>query len=441
MCAYHKICGNILLYLDAPRSCTKKCTYSHSISEHLGNKNDYFILYEQNNMNLEYNDFLIWLDLRNANRKEIIGCSKSELHKLENRSQFNSVVKAQLCFFNQLLNIETNIHLQLEKCQKSIEIETEIVDEICSLHSRLCLLEKSYKDELSARRKILENIHDLNESSKKLSGKFRKNFDNHLSNISQTEKNLQWLKNAIDNYTNGKIISESGCGSGGNANVYLKIIQCNNSLNDKIKVAEKKTLSSEITLIQQEHSNRLLIKNRYCEGIFTLIGLFGNRMVMKYYNCTLRELTSKLPDFENRQKMMPIILSKLIKGLEKIHELQYYHADIKPENILINYEEDHLSEICLGDLGSMVKFNKYSRTTIGYCAPEYENHIFGSCGDIYALGKCMIEFLDNKFYHHIIGPENVSISYIHHDLLCGMINNNHVERFTLHQITNILSIN
>ena len=113
---------------------------------------------------------------------------------------------------------------------------------------------------------------------------------------------------------------------------------------------------------------------------------------------------------KNNYQLTKLIISQIILALEFMHNNDFVHLDIKPENILIN----KFGYIKIVDLGFARRLNKNIKNeyhilyrndkiegTIEYLSPEMLRKYYGKCSDIWALGILLIELSHDKpiFYN------------------------------------------
>lgn len=57
-----------------------------------------------------------------------------------------------------------------------------------------------------------------------------------------------------------------------------------------------------------------------------------------------RELFSNPPAHQNRQRLMANVMLQLVDAIEYCHQKGVYHCDLKPENIMVQYNRDHVRD-------------------------------------------------------------------------------------------------
>jgi len=108
------------------------------------------------------------------------------------------------------------------------------------------------------------------------------------------------------------------------------------------------------------------------------------------------------------------ILLQVLDGLEAVHAAGYVHADLKPENVLVDYadvfdpedpEQVDLSKlkVCLCDLGSAYKLSQKRHDPYGhtlcFAAPEVvtnDGRLIGTPVDVFSYGAFYVEVLTEQ---------------------------------------------
>ena len=126
--------------------------------------------------------------------------------------------------------------------------------------------------------------------------------------------------------------------------------------------------------------------------------------------CIIREWIDGLPldkyveKGKTSQTKIPNILIELCEGLNYLHRHQIVHGDLRPSNVLITNEGDHLKLIDFGFSDSPEYANmKLTGGTVEFASPEQKGETDYSVGyksDLYSLGK-VIEKLPLKKSHKL----------------------------------------
>lgn len=126
--------------------------------------------------------------------------------------------------------------------------------------------------------------------------------------------------------------------------------------------------------------------------------------------CIIREWIDGVPldkyveKGKTSQTKIPNILIELCEGLNYLHRHQIVHGDLRPSNVLITNEGDHLKLIDFGFSDSPEYANmKLTGGTVEFASPEQKGETDYSVGyksDLYSLGK-VIEKLPLKKSHKL----------------------------------------
>ena len=188
-------------------------------------------------------------------------------------------------------------------------------------------------------------------------------------------------------------------GDGGFANVSLYESLDDTSIKRAIKIIDLNKV--DYKKVRSEVENMKKIKF----GIPKIIELFKEKnkayIVQEYIQgITLREYMNKP---ENINEELIINWMKEISDIMiHIHNKNLIHSDLKPENIMIDFESDNRIKII--DLGISINEGELaSGKTVRYCSPEQLAGVATVKSDIYSFGITIFELLFNEI------PEKISV--------------------------------
>jgi len=159
----------------------------------------------------------------------------------------------------------------------------------------------------------------------------------------------------------------------------------------------KKEIKIMRKLSESPHIADILYSNLEDATPYYIMEFYENGSLNNFYKEKLKG------NFELQQK----IFLGMIEGIEEIHSQNKFHRDIKPDNFLVDDDEN----ILVSDFGLSVDLNSSSiritKTaeaygTDGYYPPELIENIgsfkyFDKRSDIYMLGKSFYALLSNNF--------------------------------------------
>ena len=123
----------------------------------------------------------------------------------------------------------------------------------------------------------------------------------------------------------------------------------------------------------------------------------GYELVMEYVEGrTLSEFLKENPTLKTRKR----IFSELLAAVAYLHQRRIIHNDLKPDNILISRNGDHVKLIDFGLSDDDTHFElKTLGFTDGFAAPELRDDRNSSVrSDIYSLGKIMHFIFGNRYF-------------------------------------------
>ncbi len=197
----------------------------------------------------------------------------------------------------------------------------------------------------------------------------------------------------------------------------LKVCKNKNKINEEgIVLLANKKFNKEILIAKQfaetEYKNNFITFS--CDGFALLHNTQGTKTtnhscyVMDIADQTLEEYLCESVECDDEREILPKI-KELAKTLKLLHEKNYVHRDIKPQNILV-----HGKLFKLADFG-MVEQENTSCTKTGpkyWPTPELLNmcdedvHCSGKQTDVFMVG-CILYFIFTKKYP--VGNINIDL--------------------------------
>ena len=157
-----------------------------------------------------------------------------------------------------------------------------------------------------------------------------------------------------------------------------------------VKLLDKSQYSIDDRLLEAQIGNRLQhtnVVNIKGADVFTVGGNLVVAISMPYFEngSVLSQLNSL--NFLDLQKIIRCLID-ILRGLEYLHENEYYHCDIKPNNILVGSKSEYL----LSDYGITCHSPNLSaiqpkQSYLPHISPEtIESNLYDIRTDIYQLG-------------------------------------------------------
>lgn len=186
----------------------------------------------------------------------------------------------------------------------------------------------------------------------------------------------------------------------------------NSSVNEAIKVINysKKKESQIIDLIDKEIINYYHISqlpcnsNYFCRLIDIFITPRSNYIFirMEYCGTDMVDITNKQNTFSFEQILLWFI--NIAKGIKCMHDNDYAHLDIKPENITILNDDARLIDFGLSYKIKPGENEIFKRGTVDFIAPEMgsPNIDYKKC-DIYSLGRTIAIIIYYRYFYSKLG--------------------------------------
>ena len=140
--------------------------------------------------------------------------------------------------------------------------------------------------------------------------------------------------------------------------------------------------------------------------------------------CSKENLFTKI---ENLALFMQFIAA----DLKNMHASNIIHCDIKPENLVMDYDKDKDVPIQFGmiDFDSAINDMKrypHQGSTPGFVAPEltlkYQNKELTNKCDIFSLGISIIDMISSVGYRNLIASKSKEDPYLSEEEIDGFIN-------------------
>ncbi|MFV1968072.1 MAG: serine/threonine-protein kinase, partial [Pirellulaceae bacterium] len=147
-------------------------------------------------------------------------------------------------------------------------------------------------------------------------------------------------------------------------------------------------------------------------------------------------LNFKMALRENRQRLLvhfPKIIKQCAAALGHLHEKKWVHCDIKPDNFLLNDEEEvklidfTIAKKIAGGLGRLFSKKGVIRGTRSYMSPEQiRGKPLDARSDVYSLGCVMHELLAGKVPYTGSSPNDLLQKHLSAPIPSMLVQNNNL---------------
>lgn len=209
-----------------------------------------------------------------------------------------------------------------------------------------------------------------------------------------------------------KIISHIN--SGGQAEIY-KAVQCGSNKTVALKLIQKTDKDYKVKIQQLKHE-ALVLKQLNGNKLFLRPYAFHSS---RFYTYLAMEWLHHVKDGDQYiREQHPIgwktwlwISRRIIKGIEKCHQLGIVHHDIKPENILLTASNDiKIIDFGIAQDNGIIQLEDAERIqgTIHFIPPEQiTDGEYGVPGDMYALGVTLYKFLTGNYPYNSVNSGDI----------------------------------
>lgn len=221
--------------------------------------------------------------------------------------------------------------------------------------------------------------------------------------------------------------------NGGYGDIFIIKKKFNNELLVMKILKKNKVIKNEIKYHKLNLQNSNLIKYH---NLFLVGNIFY--IIMDRYDFDLLDYLNVNGNIN--EKEAKIYVSQILSGLKSLEYFNYFHLDIKLENILKNSNSNHIVITdfgCMDEIYDMYKDIKHPVGTKIYAAPEILNEsIIARNSDIWSLGIILFMLiknyrLTNGYNEKLIKLNCKDQTNLLVDLLVNMLNNNFEERYTI----------
>ena len=173
-----------------------------------------------------------------------------------------------------------------------------------------------------------------------------------------------------------------------------------------------KYFESTQSLIQEYAAGRYLSKHPLIVNVLN-INFADKSMTMELFDGSVRQWNPFTKTYQQQMHFLKLTLKALIC----LHDLSIVHGDLKPGNILVNWDKDgNITKLVIGDLGFAAP-NKYSK--VEFTAPLYRdaNYEAETEHDIYSFGVMIIEIMGEHITRKVKKHKKDKIKYTQADLM------------------------
>merc|ERR1712137_582692 len=173
-------------------------------------------------------------------------------------------------------------------------------------------------------------------------------------------------------------------------------------------------------------------------------------LIMQHIEGDLVQVLTETPNCMLGERLIGKIFVQLVDAVEFLHSINVIHNDIKPDNILI----DRNNNIKLCDYGLCHEYipnvlQNFSRGTAPYACPELlkNQQIIGPEADSWSIGVCLyvlftgyFPFSDASNHEELLAAidfgyqENINIPFFANDLISHLLDLNSTTRFSIEEI-------
>jgi serine/threonine protein kinase len=155
----------------------------------------------------------------------------------------------------------------------------------------------------------------------------------------------------MDNLNTKNFEKNDYIGSGSFGDIYRGK---NNKTGHDIAIKKFKFINNQIGIPSEILKEIIILRGLENENIIELEDVISEKenifLIFKLMNCDLNHYINTINPYPLDLKTLKLLLKKTLLGLEYIHENNIIHRDMKPQNVLINYDKEEL-EVRIADFG------------------------------------------------------------------------------------------